>query len=320
LKRTQNLCSINIDSQRYKTPKQSISCNFYDILTRRELKIIMKPLPILELKNKILFFFIFFFLFLFIYTGTVFSNEKKITNSIGMEFILVQPGTFIMGSPKDEPYRDKNETQHKVTIPTAFYLMTTEVTVKQWRAVMGRKLLSKKKGGDNFPVTRVSFYNAKKFIRKLNKQNKGIYRLPTEAEWEYACRAGTKTAYSWGDRIDCSKAMYENNSKTSPECINYYKSKGILPNQPAPVKSFKANLWGLYDMHGNVWEWCSDTYKEYNNDIDSSVYDIMQTETRVRRGGSWYKYGISLRSANRAYAHPGAKFRTTGFRLVLKAD
>ncbi|MCD4743723.1 MAG: formylglycine-generating enzyme family protein [Desulfobacteraceae bacterium] len=237
-----------------------------------------------------------------------------------MEFILVQPGTFMMGSPNDEPYRDKNEVRHKMTITKAYYLMAAEVTVKQWRAVMGRKMFSKKKGGDDFPVTKVSYYDIERFIRKLNKQNKGIYRVPTEAEWEYACRAGTTTAYSWGNKIDCSKAMYENNRKKRSECVSYYASKGMPSDQPAPVKSFKPNPWGFYDMHGNVWEWCSDIYQEYENNIQGRSYDIMDTGFRIKRGGSWYKYGIYLRSANRAYAHPGAKFQTIGFRLVLKAD
>ncbi len=283
-------------------------------------KIIMESLSALKFKNKILYFFIFWLILLFVFSDTGLSYEKNFTNHLGMEFILVQPGTFIMGSPKDEPYRDKNEVQHKVTISKAYYLQTTEVTVKQWRAVMGRQLLSGKKGGDNFPVTRVSYHDTKKFIKKLNKLTKSKYRLPTEAEWEYACRAGTTTTYSWGDGIDCSKAMYENNKKKCPECISYYTSKGIQPSQAAPVKSFQPNPWGLYDMHGNVWEWCSDNYKEYKSEVDSTTYGIITTENKIKRGGSWYKYGYYLRSANRSYAHPGAKFQTTGFRLVLKAD
>ncbi len=280
----------------------------------------MKSLSDLNLKNQILYFFLLCLILFFAFSNTAFSNEKQFTNHLGMEFILVQPGTFLMGSPENELHRDKNEGQHKVTISKAYYLQTTELTVKQWRKVMGKKMFSKKKGGDNFPVTRVSYYDIIKFIKKLNQQNKGIYRLPTEAEWEYACRAGTTTPYSWGSKIDCSNAMYENNSKKCPECISYYTSRGIPANQAAPVKSFPPNPWGFYDMHGNVWEWCADNYKEYKSEIDSSTYGIITTEGKIKRGGSWYKYGFYLRSANRAYAHPGAKFQTTGFRLILKAD
>ena len=242
--------------------------------------------------------------------------EKRFTNHLGMEFVLVPAGSFIMGSPKDEADRDENEVEHKVNIAKDFYLQTTEVTVKQWRAVMGRKLFGRKKGGDNFPVTKVSFYDAQKFIKKLNNLNmseKGRYRLPTEAQWEYACRAGTTTAYSWGDKIDCSNAVYQNNEKKASDCIPFLKSMGIQPNRPAKVKSFAPNPWGFYDMHGNVWEWCSDEYREYSN-------DTIKTENRIKRGGSWYKYGIYLRSANRSYAHPSAKFQTTGFRLLFEAN
>lgn len=265
------------------------------------------------------FFFFFWFFLLTVFADTGLSSEKQFINHLGMEFIQVEPGSFIMGSPDDEPYRDKNEVQHKVNITKAFYLQSTEVTLRQWRTVMGRKLFGKKKGGDNLPVTKISFHDAQKFIEKLNNLNKidqGKYRLPTEEEWEYACRAGTTTAYSWGDKIDCTNAVYQNNRKKASDCILFLKSIGILPDQPAPVKSFPPNPWGFYDMHGNVWEWCSDQYQEYKSSDD----DTLKARTRVKRGGSWFKYGFYLRSANRAYTHPSAKFKTTGFRLVFEAD
>ena len=170
------------------------------------------------------------------------------------------------------------------------------------------------------PVTQVSFYDCQDFINKLNKMGKGVYRLPTEMEWEYACRAGTTTAYSFGDSIDCSKAMYGNNQQKLTECIQHFKSMGLAPNQAAPVKSFAPNPWGFYDMHGNVWEWCSDPYRDYKSHQIDTGYDPIKADTRIKRGGSWYKYGFYCRSANRAYAHPGAKFQTTGFRLVLEAE
>ena len=238
-----------------------------------------------------------------------------------MDFILVQPGSFLMGSPDNEPHRDSNEILHEMKILKPFYLQATEVTVKQWKTVMGWKLFNRKKGTDNMPVVRVSYYDAQKFIKKLNKLNKGVYRLPTEAEWEYACRAGTSTAYSFGDTIDCSKAMFANNSKKQTECIQIFKSRGFEPDRPAPVKSFAPNPWGFYDMHGNVWEWCADPYQDYKSPItEKNGFNPIGEDTRIRRGGSWYKYGWSCRSANRAYANAGAKFQTTGFRLVLEAD
>ena len=246
--------------------------------------------------------------------------EKTITNQIGMEFILVPAGSFMMGSPETDQFRDKSETLHAVVIPKPFYLQSTEVTVKQWRSVMGRKLFGRKKGQDNMPVTRVSFYDCRKFIKKLNRLSGKTYRLPLETEWEYACRAGTATAYFWGNDIDCSKAMYSNNTKKNRDCTLFYSSLKLKLNQAAPVKNFAPNAWGFYDMHGNVWEWCSDEYRPYENAFSGSGYDTTKKETRIRRGGSWFGTGRSLRSANRAYSHPGAKFRTTGFRLVLETD
>ena len=247
------------------------------------------------------------------------GGEKRISNDIGMQFIRVEPGVFSMGSPKTELFRDQNEPLHTVKLTRAYYLQETEVTLGQWWAVMGKKWVMKRRGSPNMPVTRVSFYNCEKFIKALNKKGRFQYRLPTEAEWEYACRAGTTTAYSWGDTIDCSRAMYGNNKKKSRECIVFFKGLNIPANGPAPVKSFKPNPWGFFDMHGNVWEWCQDIYKPYNNDPKTGN-SMITTKNRVRRGGSWYKYPQYLRSANRAYAHPGAKFKTTGFRLVIEAD
>ena len=246
--------------------------------------------------------------------------EKKITNPLEMEFILVKPGSFIMGSPDNEPHRDRNEKQKEIKILTPFYLQSTEVTIKQWRAVIGKKFFGRKKGMDTMPVTRVSFHDCQNFIKKLNKMDIGVYRLPTELEWEYACRAGTTTAYSWGNSIDCSKAMYGNNKLKQSECIQHFKSRGIKPNQAAPVKSFNPNPWGFFDMHGNVWEWCSDPYEKYNFRPVERGVSFVKTKMRIKRGGSWFKHGWSCRSANRAYAHPGGKFKTVGFRLILEAD
>ncbi len=244
------------------------------------------------------------------------AEEKKITNTLGMSFILVEPGMFMMGSPETERFRNADEILHPMEIKNAYFLQTTEVTLKQWRMIMGRKWIGKRKGTDDMPVTRVSYYDCLKFISKLNKLGAGVYRLPTEAEWEYACRAGTTTAYSWGDAIDCSKAMYGNNTKKNAECTLFLESMKITANGPAPVQSFAPNPWGFYDMHGNVWEWCADEYIDHMSGHGNMMSKAIDSESRIRRGGSWYKYGRFLRSANRTYAHPGAKFLTTGFRLV----
>jgi formylglycine-generating enzyme required for sulfatase activity len=251
-------------------------------------------------------------------TSTGLAQEKKVTNHLGMTFIRVAPGTFLMGSPDTAPHRQSNETQHQVEISAPFFLQETEVTLEQWRAVMGKAILLKKQGGPQTPVTRVSFYDCQKFIRKLNEMDTARYRLPTEKEWEYACRAGTTTAYSWGDVPDCSLAMYANTPKRHGECSAYYQSIGLPVNGPAPVGSFPPNPWGFFDMHGNVWEWCQDEYTDDIRDPGVNTYDLLSARPRVRRGGSWYLYGRYMRSANRTYAHPGARLQTTGFRLVIE--
>ncbi|MDD9300926.1 MAG: formylglycine-generating enzyme family protein [Desulfobacter sp.] len=248
------------------------------------------------------------------------AGEQIITNEMGMTFIRVDPGSFKMGSPVNEPFRNKDEQQHTVTITSGFYLQQTEVTLKQWRAVMGKPWLFRRRGKENMPITRISWYDCVKYIKQLNKKTHGRYRLPTEKEWEYACRAGAHTAYSWGNDIDCSKAMYANNTKKDQDCILFYETMKICANGPAPVKSFPPNPWGFYDMHGNVWEWCADSYQDYLAGPNPSAYSTMDSDSRVRRGGSWYKHSHYLRSANRTYAHPGSKFKTTGFRLVLEAN
>jgi formylglycine-generating enzyme required for sulfatase activity len=210
--------------------------------------------------------------------------------------------------------------QHPVTIRRAFYLQVTEVTLAQWRALMGKKIFGARQGEKNMPAVRVSWYDAMDFIKKLNELGEGTYRLPTEAEWEYACRAGSTTAYSWGGRIDCSKAIYANNKLKSDGCVKYNQSKGIPPNSPAPVKSLQPNAWGLYDMHGNVWEWCSDWYGDYPQKAVTDPKGPESGTMRVRRGGSWYKFGYHCRSANRNFGHPASQYRTIGFRVVKELD
>lgn len=246
------------------------------------------------------------------------SIEKHFTNSKGMEFVLIPAGAFTMGSPPDEAFRNRDEVQHQVTITKPFYMQTTEVTLKQWRAMMGKRFfgLFKRRGKENSPVVKISWYDCKDFIKKLNALNEGTYRLPTEAEWEYACRAQSQEAYTWGKEIDCTKAMYSNNPLKSKDCEKYVKSRGLATGSPAPVKSYPPNAWGLYDMHGNVWEWCQDWYGKYPG---TAVLDPKGPDTgaeRVRRGGSWFKYGRACRSANRNWAHPATKHNTLGFRVV----
>jgi formylglycine-generating enzyme required for sulfatase activity len=224
-----------------------------------------------------------------------------------------------MGSPPREPLRGQSESQHEVTITRAFYMQTTEVTLGQWRKLMGRSwfaFFKRRKGPDHLPVFRISYHDAIAFINKLNALGEGVYRLPTEAEWEYAARAGTQTAYSWGDGIHCSKAMFANKRGKFDKCAAYAIQRGLAADSAAPVKSFAPNPWGLYDMHGNVWEWCQDWYGPYEPGRLADPAGPPEGTYRVRRGGSWFGDAEKTRSANRAYGHPDSRFRNTGFRVV----
>lgn len=267
-----------------------------------------------KVEKRLFLFFMVVLAYIFV-PAPVLAAEKAFRNSLGMEFVLIPAGTFIMGSPQAEPHRSKSEVQHPVTISSPFYMQTTEVTLKQWWAVMGKRFFGRLKGADDIPVTRVSWHDCMKFIKKLNAQKKGVYRLPTEAEWEYACRAGTSTAYSWGNRIDCNRAMYGNNSLKSGECLEYIKSRGMVIDGAAPVKSYPPNAYGLYDMHGNVWEWCIHWHGDYRARAVADPIGPGSGSRKIRRGGSWFGHGYLCRSANRNVGHPASRYRTTGFRL-----
>lgn len=248
--------------------------------------------------------------------GYVSAGQQGVHNSLGMSFVLIPSGSFIMGSPEGEFARSTNETQHRVTITASFYMQVSEVTVGQWRALMGRRWFGDVEWPDDYPIVKVSWHDVRRFINKLNEKNEGHYRLPTEAEWEYAARAGSETAYAWGAEIDCSRAMYGNSLKGSGECRDYNFERGLKSDMPAPVKRYPANNWGLFDMHGNVWEWCQDLFRNYQS---GSLIDSNETDSgtyRVRRGGGWFKHGYTCRSANRAYGHSDTRQPQTGFRLV----
>lgn len=232
------------------------------------------------------------------------------------EFVLIQPGTFMMGSPEDEVWRLADETLHEVTITKPFYMQTTPVTQKQWKAVMGNNPSYYK--GNDLPVETVSWKDTQEFIHRLNQRGEGHYRLPTEAEWEYACRAGTSTPFGIGDGYALS-SMQANICGTSP----------IIPNTPylsrretTPVKSFEANAWGLYDMHGNVWEWVQDWYGDYPSEAvsDPQGPDSRpdRNSRRVLRGGCWLCDAHEVRSALRYTISSAAHYIEfgLGFRLV----
>ena len=247
--------------------------------------------------------------------------ERKKSNSLGMAFVYIPAGSFMMGSPSGESGRDSDEKQHRVTLTQGYYMQTTEVTQGQWRKVMGSNPSYFKNCGDNCPVEQVSWEDCQKFIRKLNgMEGTRKYRLPTEAEWEHAARAGSRTRYFWGNDASCNRMMYENDPGSSEDkCVDYVRSRGLTPDSTAPVKSYSSNAWGLYDMHGNAWEWCQDWYGDYPS---GSVMDPMGPSggsNRVIRGGGWISLAGSCRSASRFRNSPGFRIDLLGFRLAFSA-
>jgi len=226
------------------------------------------------------------------------------TNMIGMKFLYIPPGEFMMGSPKEEAGRYDNEILHKVVLTKPFFMQNIPVTQGQWRAIMGSNPSHFNNGGDDCPVEQVSWDDAQEFIRKLNqKEGADNYRLPTEAEWEYACRAGSTTAYCFGDDESRLKeyAWYDKNSDSKTH----------------PVGLLKPNAWGLYDMHGNVWEWCQDWYGDYPSDAATDPIGATVGSYRVLRGGGWYGLARDCRSAYRYYGPPDYRYILIGFRLCF---
>ena len=242
---------------------------------------------------------------LFFVSFTAAAQSKNYTNGIGMEFVLIPAGSFMMGCDKNFEDCSSNETpRHKVSISRPFYIGKYEVTQEQWVAVMGSNP-SKFKGRSR-PVEQVSWEGIQSFIRKLNrKEGRNKYRLPTEAEWEYAARAGTTTAYSFGDDKGGlgQHAWYDGNSG----------------NETHPVGQLRPNAWGLHDVHGNVWEWCQDWYgkKYYANSPSKNPRGPSSGSDRVGRGGCWYDSAEGCRSADRINCSPGYRGDYDGFRLVL---
>jgi formylglycine-generating enzyme required for sulfatase activity len=253
---------------------------------------------------------------LFCEPGPLQAAERVIKNSLGMEFVMIPAGTFLMGSPPNEAYRDASERLHRVSIGRPFHMLSTEVTLGHWRSVTGRKGIGPEGAGEDVPVFRISWFDCMQFLEKLNALGDGFYRLPTEAEWEYACRAGVSEAYPWGGEIDCTKAMYGNNSRGEGSCLEISSTKGLRKDSPAPAKTYAPNAWGLFDMTGNVWEWCQDWYGEYPSSAVQDPVGPASGNAKVRRGGGWMGRGPACRSANRAYSHPASRLTNTGFRVL----
>jgi formylglycine-generating enzyme required for sulfatase activity len=231
-----------------------------------------------------------------------------------MELVFIPPGRFLMGSSPGEPGRQADEVPHEVEITHGFYLGKYEVTQEEWIKLMGRNPSQFPHCGPRCPIETVSYDDVQTYIRRLTQRSRtGRFRLPTEAEWEYACRAGTRTPFSTGSSLSPTQASFDGRD-----------------GRPAPAGSFPPNPWGLYDLHGNVWEWCEDWYGHYpaspvrdpqgpRQESATPVWDARGGDwvfKRVIRGGSWYFNADSCRCALRYTHAPADKGFSLGFRLV----
>ncbi len=238
------------------------------------------------------------------------TNRIMLPGDIVMEFVRIEPGSFVMGSGETEFGRAADEgPRRKVRISQPFFLGRFEVTQAQWKAVMGNNPspFRLQPNADRLPADMITWNDAMAFVARINSMGIGRFRLPTEAEWEYACRAGTSTAYYWGD--DGSQ------NTISKYAWGYSRAEG----KSHPVGALLPNAWGLHDMTGNVWEWCSDWFQPYD---PLDTVDPRGPETgdrKIYRGGSWYNEPEALRSANR-HGHPpkGNGGLNAGFRLVME--
>ena len=253
------------------------------------------------------------------------ESPKAITNSIGMKLVLIPPGEFMMGSPKElieeqqKVHADDKwylsfiraeEPQHRVRITKPFYLGVYEVTQGEYEQLMGKN--PSKFQDATRPVERVSWEDAVAFCRKLSAKEGQEYRLPTEAEWEYACRAGTTTPFSFGGVLNGEQANCDGNY---PYGTN---AKGPYKEQTVPIGSYRPNAFGLYDMHGNVWEWCQDRWdaEYYGKSPSENPPGAASGSGRVIRGGCYVRNARYCRAAYRHGLEPSHWSSIMGFRLA----
>jgi len=270
------------------------------------------------------------FCLLMLAPGILFCQEVGEEREIaGIRLCWCPPGNFTMGSPKSEPERRPGEDQVEVTLTKGFWIAKFETTQGQWKRVSGDlpgPLTAELPEGNNLPVGNVNFAEVEMFCRKLTEvahqagslPKEWEFRLPTEAQWEYACRAGTKTATSFGDKLSSRQANFKGKPYNGGEA-------GPSLSRAAEVGSYPANPWGLHDMHGNTFEWCRDWYHaKLPGGTDPDLYGARATAelnrtgdaSRVRRGGCWADDGWPCRSAFRLRFEPERRYDHIGFRVV----
>jgi formylglycine-generating enzyme len=261
------------------------------------------------------------------FEGSSAGQEREV---LGIKLSWCPPGTFVMGSPLSEPERRLDEAQKEVTLTRGFWIAKYEATQGQWKSVYGAlpgELTAELPAGDNLPVGNVNFTEAEEYARRLTELARRAaalpddweFRLPTEAQWEYAARAGTTTATAFGDSLSSYQANFRGRSYNGAE-------QGPSLGHATEAGSYPPNPWSIHDMHGNIWEWCRDWYHfAYPGGADPDLHDAMDTATasefgvisRSRRGGGWTDDGWPCRSAFRLRFEPERRYDHIGFRLVV---
>ena len=257
---------------------------------------------------------------------------ERLNDAVEIEMIAIAAGTFMMGSPEDELERNSSEApQHEVNV-AAFFMGKYPITQAQWKAVAALPQINRELEpdpstfkGDKLPIEQVSWHDAVEFCDRLSSHTGRDYRLPTEAEWEYACRAGTTTPFHFGETITTDLANYDGTDDPDGKWSGSYGQgpKGEYRKETTPVDHFAiANAFGVCDMHGNVWEWCQDHWHDSYEGAptDGSAWlSENENDYRVRRGGSWFDLPRNCRSAYRIDLTPDNRYNIIGFRVVCSA-
>jgi formylglycine-generating enzyme required for sulfatase activity len=288
---------IRAEGKQLKNKKQEIIFSALEEIVDRTALIPSESQPVIDVTHK----------------SSVDLLDKTLFASLDFSFVNIPTGTFIMGSPEFELGRNNDETQHEVTITKGFYMQTALVTQRQWKALMGSNPSRFSEESYDRPVDNVSWYDCQQFIKRLNSMKEDTYRLPTEAEWEYACRAGSSDQCTEGEIIELFCGHDHNLDVVGWYCGNSNR-------MPHPVAQKNPNSWELYDVHGNLMEWCQDWYGEYDAIPQKDTTGPVTGPGRVIRGGSWFSCAKNCRSASRFHWSPNSKSDFIGFRLVKEQE